>query len=101
MHFDEYSGTCVWPESAKRQGCKSVEDLNTDGDTFRCPSQSVKSTDSKGQTVAHPKYPHESDCQKFYVCLNGVNKRALGCPAGQVYNDVSEMCDAPENVAGW
>lgn len=21
LHFDEYSGTCVWPDSANREGC--------------------------------------------------------------------------------
>lgn len=21
LHFDEYSGTCVWPDTAQRQGC--------------------------------------------------------------------------------
>lgn len=25
LHFDEYSGTCVWPDSANREGCKSEE----------------------------------------------------------------------------
>lgn len=33
LHFDEFSGTCVWPDSAGRQGCnaqtgKSRNDLN-------------------------------------------------------------------------
>lgn len=76
-------------------------ELNTEDDGFRCPTQSTKVSDDKGQIVAHPKYPHETDCQKFYVCLNGIDKRPLGCPAGQVYNDATEMCDAPENVPGW
>lgn len=76
-------------------------ELGTDEDEFRCPTTSTKSTDEKGQVVAHPKYPHPTDCQKFYVCLNGVDKRPLGCPSGQVYNDVTQMCDAPENVQGW
>lgn len=76
-------------------------DLAGDEDGFRCPNQSVKGSDSKGQVVAHPKYPHETDCQKFYVCLNGVDRRPLGCPAGQVYSTETEMCDAPENVPGW
>lgn len=66
-------------------------ELNEPDDGFRCPSQSTKSTDAKGQIVAHPKYAHETDCQKFFVCLNGVDKRPLGCPAGQVYNDATEM----------
>lgn len=25
LHFDEYSGTCVWPDTAKREGCGIVE----------------------------------------------------------------------------
>lgn len=101
LHFDEYKGTCDWPEGAGREGCQTAEELaNEDVDTFRCPSTSTKYNDDKGQTVAHPKYAHETDCQKFYVCLNGIDKRPLGCPAGQVYNDQTEMCDAPENVPG-
>lgn len=23
LHFDEYSGTCVWPDSAQREGCNA------------------------------------------------------------------------------
>lgn len=23
LHFDEYSGTCVWPDTAGREGCNS------------------------------------------------------------------------------
>lgn len=25
LHFDEYSGTCVWPDTAKREGCGDPE----------------------------------------------------------------------------
>lgn len=75
--------------------------MSSDPDEFRCPTQSVKSSDSKGQVVAHPKYADPKDCQKFYVCLNGVEKRPLGCQTGQVYNEETEQCDAPENVLGW
>lgn len=25
LHFDEYTGTCVWPDTANRQGCKTAE----------------------------------------------------------------------------
>lgn len=51
--------------------------------------------------VVHPKYPHPTDCQRFYVCLNGVEPRDLGCQVGEVYNEESQRCDAPENVPGW
>lgn len=77
------------------------KELPKDNNEFQCPTQSVKKSDAKGQIVAHPKFPHEEDCQKFYVCLNGVDRRPLGCPAGQVYNDQTEQCDEPENVPGW
>lgn len=51
--------------------------------------------------MAHPKFPHPSDCQRFYVCLNGVEPRDLGCLSGEVYNEETQKCDAPENVPGW
>lgn len=25
LHFDEESGTCVWPDTAKREGCDNPE----------------------------------------------------------------------------
>lgn len=98
LHFDEYSGTCVWPDSAQRSNCQSR--ASKEEGAFNCPEDGTKKVDAQGQTVVHPKYPHEEDCQKFYVCLNGHDKRSLGCEAGKVYNTETEQCDAPENVAG-
>ncbi|KAL1455388.1 hypothetical protein WDU94_009486, partial [Cyamophila willieti] len=97
LHFDEYSGTCVWPESAGRIGCGEPEGM-TLKDGFTCPKESKSS--SSGQSVAHPVYAHPTDCQKFYVCLNGVTPREQGCQVGEVYNEESQKCDAPENVPG-
>lgn len=51
--------------------------------------------------MIHPKYPHPTDCQRFYVCLNGMEPRDLGCTVGEVYNEDLQKCDAPENVPGW
>lgn len=68
-------------------------------DGFSCPKEIQ--TDSRGQAVAHPMYPHPEDCQKFYVCLNGVTPREQGCSLGQVYNEDTGKCDEPENVPGW
>lgn len=68
-------------------------------DGFECPKDIP--SDPQGQPVVHPKFPHPSDCQRFYVCLNGVEPRDLGCQVGEVYNEESQRCDAPENVAGW
>ncbi|CAH1961597.1 unnamed protein product [Acanthoscelides obtectus] len=96
LHFDEFSGTCVWPDAAGRQGCKQT--LNTLKDGFTCPKEGQK--DANGQLVVHPKFAHPTDCQRFYVCLNGVEPRDLGCQVGEVYNEESQRCDAPENVPG-
>ncbi|KAL0850459.1 hypothetical protein ABMA28_012258 [Loxostege sticticalis] len=96
LHFDEYSGTCVWPASAGRQGCNNQEKAQTNG--FQCPKD--QQVDSQGLPVAHPKFPHPTDCQRFYVCLNGVEARDLGCQVGEVYNEETQRCDAPENVRG-
>lgn len=68
-------------------------------DGFTCPKDGQ--TDANGQIVAHPKYAHPTDCQRFYVCLNGQEPRDLGCTAGEVYNEETQRCDAPENVPGW
>jgi hypothetical protein len=68
-------------------------------DGFECPKEAQ--ADSNGQAVAHPKFAHPEDCQKFYVCLNGVQPRELGCSLGEVYNEDDQKCDAPENVPGW
>uniref|UniRef100_A0A1A9W224 Chitin-binding type-2 domain-containing protein n=1 Tax=Glossina brevipalpis TaxID=37001 RepID=A0A1A9W224_9MUSC len=97
LHFDEYSGTCVWPDTAKREGCGIFEKKSESG--FSCPKDQPK-TDINGQVVTHPKYAHPTDCQKFYACLNGEDPRDLGCQLGEVFNEETEMCDAPENVPG-
>jgi len=97
LHFDEYSGTCVWPVNANREGCQEAKKELKDG--FSCPKN--KKNDESGQVVAHPHYPHPEDCQKFYVCLSGIEPRELGCTTGEVFNDETKKCDAPENVAGW
>ncbi|XP_004518792.1 protein obstructor-E [Ceratitis capitata] len=97
LHFDEFGGTCVWPDTAKREGCGAAQKKSPSG--FVCPTDRPKN-DDKGQVVTHPKFPHPTDCQKFHVCLNGEDPRDLACQLGEVYNEETEMCDAPENVPG-
>lgn len=96
LWFDEYSGNCVWPDTSNREGCVDAAKKTADG--FSCPK--VPKASSSGIAVAHPKYPHPTDCQKFYVCLNNLEPRDLGCQIGEVYNEETERCDAPENVPG-
>lgn len=97
LQFDEYSGTCVWPATANREGCKQEKKELKDG--FSCPADKNKNN-ANGQIVAHPHFAHPEDCQKFYVCLNGIEPRELGCAAGEVFNDDIKRCDIPENVPG-
>lgn len=72
---------------------------SSDSEEFACPGKTTK--DANGQVILHPKYAHPTDCQKFYLCLNGVEKRQLACDEGQVYNETTEQCDKPKNVEGW
>ncbi|XP_025831508.1 protein obstructor-E [Agrilus planipennis] len=95
--FDELTGTCVWPDSTQRQGCEDTSTRKLK-DGFECPKE--HQTDANGNVVVHPKYAHPTDCQRFYVCLNGQEPRDLGCQVGEVYNEDSQRCDAPENVPG-
>jgi len=69
----------------------------TDG--FSCPDGDV--VGPNGRILPHPTFAHPDDCQKFYICRNGVIPQYGSCSAGSVYNDVSFKCDEPENVPGW
>lgn len=96
LHFDELSGTCVWPDDAGRHGCNEVVKTLEDG--FKCPSE--VQIDSNGNLIVHPTFAHPTDCQKYYICLNGQEPRILGCQIGEVYNEESQKCDDPANVQG-
>lgn len=96
LHYDENSGTCVWPEKANREGCVPEKVALKDG--FVCPDH--KTNDRSGQIIAHPHYAHDTDCQKFYVCLNGNEPRLHSCDEGEVFNDEAKRCDQPKNVPG-
>lgn len=94
--YHEESGTCVWPDLANRENCQEQKKKLKDG--FECPTQ--KKNDASGQVVAHPHYIHPTDCQKFYVCLNGIDPRELKCDDGEVFNDETKRCDSPSQVPG-
>lgn len=66
---------------------------------FVCPGETVK--DENGQVVPHPKYADPENCEKFFLCLNGVEKRELRCDKGEVFNEDTTQCDEPKNVPGW
>lgn len=94
--FNEYTGTCVWPDDANRENCEDKKKELKDG--FVCPKD--RKNDRSGQVVAHPHYAHPTDCQKFYVCLNGIEPRELQCDQGEVFSEDTKKCDSPSTVPG-
>jgi Chitin binding Peritrophin-A domain len=95
--FDESTGTCTWTRVAGRTGCVDKKKVLTDG--FTCPK--VEKFDKNGQIIVHPQFEHPDDCTKFYVCINGVEPRKIGCENDdEVYNGETKLCDKPENVPG-
>merc|ERR1712012_5305 len=90
------SGVCNWPETTDRSECKAEAYALETADGFQCPSNAP--TDEFGQFDPHPKYADPNDCAKFYVCLNGISPREQGCELGLVFNELTNQCDAPENV---
>lgn len=77
--------------------CTFSLDVLTDG--FSCPDGDV--VGPNGRILPHPTFAHPDDCQKFYICRNGVIPQFGSCSSGSVYNEVSFKCDDPENVPGW
>lgn len=95
--YDDEGSTCSWAAEAKRKDCThSRRDLLDDG--FSCPEGDVLGPN--GRTLPHPTFPHPDDCQKFYICRNGVTPQHGSCSSEHVYNEESFKCDDPENVPG-
>lgn len=74
--------------------------MNRDGE-FVCPNDSTKRFNTSGQEVAHPTFPHDKECSKFFICINGAEKREAQCEKGKVFNGATGACDAPDRVPGW
>jgi len=85
--FDPDTFVCVWDrgDNIKREGCTVKESA--------CPE---KDPASPYQTA---RWPHETECNSFYYCLNGEPKLG-GCDGDMVYNEFEWKCDEPENVYG-
>ncbi|KAG8298657.1 Chitin binding Peritrophin-A domain [Homalodisca vitripennis] len=98
--YDDTKSTCSWPSESVRKDCnvnQTKRDVLPDG--FTCPAEDV--VGPNGRVLPHPTYPHPEDCQKFYICRNGVTPQYGSCPGGSVYNEDIFKCDDPENVPGW
>ncbi|XP_045456132.1 protein obstructor-E-like [Melitaea cinxia] len=96
LYFDEESSNCDWKESVARRCDQITKDVLDDG--FTCPDGEVMGPN--GRALPHPTFPHPEDCQKFYICRNGVQPQKGSCPSGKVYNEDTFTCDDPEKVPG-
>ncbi|MPC61710.1 Peritrophin-1 [Portunus trituberculatus] len=94
--FDEFTGTCLWEHSGVRSGCVKKAEVLPDG--FSCPN--ITQIHTNGQVLDHSRHVKGGDCRYFYVCVDGKHPREVGCERGLVFNDVTLLCDVPENVSG-
>jgi len=88
LAYNERTGTCTWPDQAKKSFCSAGELFD-----FQCPKSDVE----LGEAI-HPRFADPKDCQYFYVCIDGKVPRKSGCSTGTVFNEKSGQCDKPKNV---
>jgi len=84
--FNPKTGQCAFSDQVDRPGCSSSEFFQ-----FTCPN-------NPEARHAHPRYPDPTDCQYFYLCLNGVDARRNGCTVGLVFNAATSSCDRQSNL---
>jgi len=89
--FDIKTGVCGWPKDIQREGCRRREGSLSDG--FKCPLE--KQHSYYGDLVIHSRYPFPNDCQKFYICMNGITPRVHSCTAGLAFNPKTIECEKP------
>ncbi|XP_037082539.1 protein obstructor-E-like, partial [Pollicipes pollicipes] len=94
LHFNLDLRSCDWPEGAQRGACGALQTL----DNITCdPSQEFFFT-SANQKIVHPTFPHPTDCQRFYVCKNGIAPSIGRCDEGLVYSTATFACEKPADV---
>ncbi|XP_074033949.1 cuticular protein analogous to peritrophins 3-A2 [Leptinotarsa decemlineata] len=97
LAYDDIISTCTWPKNIKRAECfKPRRETLEDG--FECPEGETQTND--GRKLPHPTFAHPDDCQKFYICRDGVTPQRGSCSSGKVYNEDTFTCDDPANVPG-
>ncbi|XP_026482999.1 protein obstructor-E [Ctenocephalides felis] len=85
--YNEKTGICTWPDEAKKSGC-----LAKDVFAFSCPAV------AEAEAGKHPRYADPSDCQFFYVCINGQTPRRSGCKLGQAFDERTNRCEWARTV---
>lgn len=77
---------CDWPDLVPT--CNAEEYLG-----FKCPAVDPSSL------YGDPRYPHPSDCARFFVCIGGVSPRLHVCGPKTVFNPETNGCDDAANVS--
>merc|ERR1712080_92547 len=77
-------------------GCEAVQVEKKPGTAgeFVCPNEPLNG----GQYVAHTLHADDSDCRKFYICINRETPRVGGCDLGKVFSTESMVCELPHLV---
>jgi hypothetical protein len=83
--FDPKTGVCSHADAANREGCTAERQYD-----FECPIKS-----------GHHTFPAPGDCRAFFTCQFPSYRPHLGgCSYGLVFNEKTQRCDEPKNVAG-
>ncbi|XP_043597645.1 peritrophin-1-like [Bombus pyrosoma] len=53
--------------------------------------------ESNCPSTGYTKIEHETDCNKYYVCRDGVKSSVNVCPGGLVFNPIIVACDLKEH----
>jgi len=91
--YDEDQFGCVWPY-ATTVSCDKPK-RNTLPDGFTCPEKHELGPNDI--FLPHPTYAHD-ECDKFYICKDGVEARLNRCDSYLVYNHDFAKCTDPEQV---
>jgi hypothetical protein len=49
-------------------------------------------------TLTHGSYPHPTDCNSFFICVDGELAGEFSCPPSQLFDPVQQTCTIPEEV---
>lgn len=97
LAFNEINGNCDWSSTCLTSSKTSQPDgLNNE---FVCPQEPQ---DTDFGNYPEPRYPHNTDCKTFYICLldpSGKRSARLNaCSYGLVFNAVTKNCEEPSKV---
>lgn len=94
LYYSKLTKGCTWPADSGRTGCVQ-ERIPSEVGGFVCPNEAQ---DSTLQAVAHTLHADDSDCRKFYICINREVPRQAACDLGKVFSLETKICELPQKV---